>query len=172
MQFCHIFYFFVNVGGGSFFFHSVTSEALGLLKEPEWELSLMMQAAEKSPYQAFSMKQCTPPTSQGNLFVNGFDLSRPLVSDASGRWRLSLFSVLSVHRTACLLPPSSAFISTDSDLYTGTTTDSWSAYGSELHIKPTSCFWFVSCPLSRPLQILLLPSDPQWHVGVEPNKAG
>ena len=48
-------------------------EALGLLREVESFL-LMMPVSEKSPYQTYSMKQCTSLASQGNLFVNGFDL--------------------------------------------------------------------------------------------------
>ena len=73
------------------------------------------------------MKQCTPSASRGNLFAIGF---RPvaadwsIVSDAPGRWRLSLFRfICTPNKLAAVLPPGTRALlphsSTGSDRYTG-----------------------------------------------------
>ena len=48
---------------------------------------LMMQAVEESPYQGFSMKQCTRPASQGNLFVKDLDLWQQTTGQADEDYR-------------------------------------------------------------------------------------
>ena len=65
-----------------FFFHytHVNPKALGLLSEVEWEVPLDDASCGGKAHSSFvfcfffSMKQCIPLASQGNLFVNGFDL--------------------------------------------------------------------------------------------------
>ena len=72
----------VNVCGGSFSLYMCQPGSIGFAERLSERFFLMTQDVE-SPCQAFSLKQCTSPEGQGNLFVKGLDLdSRPLVSDA------------------------------------------------------------------------------------------
>ena len=89
----------------------------------------MMQAAEKKSVQGFFNEAVYPTGKLKQLVFHGFPTcgSRPLVSDASGRWRLSLFRfVCTPSKLAAVLSPGTRallpHLRTGSDRYTDRTT--------------------------------------------------
>ena len=89
----------------------------------------MMQAAEKKSIPGFIIEAVYPTGKLRHLVCHGFPTcgSRPLVSDASGRWRLSLFRlVCTPSKLAAVLSPGTRallpHLSTGSDPNTDTTT--------------------------------------------------
>ena len=90
---------------------------------------LMMQAAEKKSIPGFFNEAVYPTGKPRQLVCHGFPTygCRPLVSDASGRWRLCLFRyVCTPSKLAVVLSPGTRVLlphlSTGSDRYTDTTT--------------------------------------------------
>ena len=89
----------------------------------------MMQAVENKPMFGFFDEAVYPYGKSRQLVCHGLSTcgSIPLVSDASSRWRLSLFRyVCTPNKLVAVLPPSTRALlphsSTGSDRYTGTTT--------------------------------------------------
>ena len=86
----------------------------------------MMQAAEKKSMPGFFDEAVYPAGKSRQLVCHRFPTcgSRPIVSDAPGRWRLSLFRfVCTPNKLAAVLPPGTRDLlphsSTGSDRYTG-----------------------------------------------------
>ena len=89
----------------------------------------MMQAAEKKSIPGFFNEAVYPIGKLRQLVCHGFPTygSRPLVSDASGRWRLCLFRyVCTPSKLAAVLSPGTRVLlphlSTGPDRYTDTNT--------------------------------------------------
>ena len=89
----------------------------------------MTPAAENKPMPGFFDEAVYPTGKSRQLVYHGFSTcgSRPIVSDATGRLRLSLFRyVCSTNKLAAVLPPGTRALlphsSTGSNRYTGTTT--------------------------------------------------
>ena len=89
----------------------------------------MVQDAEKKSIPGFFNEAVYPTSKLRQLVCHGFPTygSRPLVSDASGRWRLCLFwYVCTPSKLAAVLSSGTRVLlsqlSTDSDRYTDTTT--------------------------------------------------
>ena len=99
------------------------------MSTPRDRFLLMTQAAENKPMPGFFDEAVYPNGKSRQLVCHGFSIcgSRPIVSDASGRWRLSLFLyVCTPNKLAAVLPPDTRTLlphsSTGSNRYTGTTT--------------------------------------------------
>ena len=123
----------------------------------------MMQAAEKKSIPGFFNEAVYPTGKLRQLVCHGFPTygSRPLVSDASGKWRLCLFRyVCTPSKLAAVLSPGTRVLlphlSTGSDRYTDTTTIRDQRTVRKLTLNPL-VFWeffdrmvVSGCHVSRP----------------------
>ena len=141
-------------------------------------LLLMMQAAEKKSISGFFNEAVYPTGKLRQLVCHGFPTSgsRPLVSDASGRWRLSLFRyVCTLSKLAAFLTPGTRVLlphlSTGFDRYTDTTTICDQLTVRTLTLNP-SFFWEFFLPYGglgvSCFQAVANSPLALWHAGVEP----
>ena len=123
----------------------------------------MMQAAEKKSIPGFFNEAVYLTGKLRQLVCHGFPTygSRPLVSDASGRWRLCLFRyVCTPSKLAAVLSPGTRVLlphlSTGSDRYTDTNTIRDQRTVRKLTLNPLvfgsflTVWWSRGCHVSRP----------------------
>ena len=116
----------------------------------------MMQAAEKKSIPGFFNEAVYPTGKLRQLVCHGFPTygSRPLVSDASGRWRLCLFRyVCTPSKLAAVLSPGTRVLlphlSTGSDRYTDPTTIRDQRTVRKLTLNPLVFWSFLTVWWSR-----------------------